>query len=744
MNYRDNTKDERTKELQKLQQEDNSLKTLYKKYIAEHKRSNDKLRESETRYRELFNNINNGVAIYDVKENGDDFIFKEINRAGERMDGNRKEDIIGKSIYKVRPGIIEFGLLEVFKRVFATGIPEQYPSRFYMDEKLHGWYTNFVYRLPSGEIVAVYDNINEIKKAEEELIIEKENFRHSLDDSPLGIRIATIEGNTIYANKTLLDFYGYDSLEELQKTPIKDRYTPESYQKAKERKRLRKRGDLSATDYEISIVRKNGEIRHLHVLRKEVLWDGVRQFQVICNDVTERKRAEEEREVALTKYKTLFNCFPFGITVSDDDGKILESNQTAEKLLGESQDKHIKRDIDSPEWHIIRQDGTPMPPDEYASVRALKEKRIVEKVAMGIVKPDNTTTWISVTAAPLPLQGYGVVIVYEEITERTLAEETIRILAKFPSENPDPVLRVDRNGQLLFANDASYKLLTWKIQKGKKTPSVLQKIIADALKEGIVKKIDIEHNQRVISFKVVPVLEAGYANLYGQDITERKQAEEEIRKSAKLMEDLHMHLNEIREEEHAITSREIHDQIGQSLTALKLDLNWMHKYINTDPEVVAKIQGMIELITDTIKAVQRISSELRPGILDDLGLAAAIEWYCDEFEKRTSVKCNLKLDDSTVGDSQKNLVFFRVLQEALTNVIRHANALSVAVKLHHAQKGTTLTIHDNGIGIPEEKIKSYKSLGLIGIRERVRLFNGNVDISSKKGEGTKLKIFIPS
>ena len=137
-------------------------------------------------------------------------------------------------------------------------------------------------------------NITERKQAEEALHLEKENFRHSLDDSPLGVRIATIEGNTIYANQTLLNFYGYDSLEELQKTPLKDRYTPESYAQAQKRKHQRERGDLSATDYEISIVRKNGEIRHLQVFRKEVLWDGVRQFQVIYNDITERKQAEEK------------------------------------------------------------------------------------------------------------------------------------------------------------------------------------------------------------------------------------------------------------------------------------------------------------------------------------------------------------------------------------------------------------------------------------------------------------------
>jgi signal transduction histidine kinase len=219
--------------------------------------------------------------------------------------------------------------------------------------------------------------------------------------------------------------------------------------------------------------------------------------------------------------------------------------------------------------------------------------------------------------------------------------------------------------------------------------------------------------------------------------------EEDLRNAKKLLEDLHNHLNEVLENERALISREIHDQIGQSLTALKLDLNMMQKDINTNPESVPKLNGMIELVSNTIKDVQRISSDLRPGVLDDLGLASAIEWYSDEFELRTGIRCSLKLDDSIFDDSQKNLVFFRVLQEALTNVIRHAKASFVTIKLFRTQKGTTMTIQDNGIGIKMEMIESTNSLGLIGMRERVRQFGGRIVFSSKEGLGTKLSIFIP-
>jgi len=133
------------------------------------------------------------------------------------------------------------------------------------------------------------------RKQEEALRLSEKNFRRSLDDSPLGVRIVTIEGETIYANRAILNIYGYDSTEELKTTPAKNRYTPQSYAEFKIRREKRKGDDDGPSEYEISIVRKNGEVRHLQVFSKEVLWDVERQFQVIYQDITERKRIEEPK-----------------------------------------------------------------------------------------------------------------------------------------------------------------------------------------------------------------------------------------------------------------------------------------------------------------------------------------------------------------------------------------------------------------------------------------------------------------
>ena len=145
--------------------------------ITERKRAEEALRESELRYRELFDNISSGVAIYEVENDGNDFVLKDFNKAGATLDGYRKEDIIGKYIYQVRPDSKEFGLLNVFKRVWKTGIPEHYPASFYEDEKLKKWLENYVYKLPTGDIVAVYDDITDRKQAEEALRESENRYR---------------------------------------------------------------------------------------------------------------------------------------------------------------------------------------------------------------------------------------------------------------------------------------------------------------------------------------------------------------------------------------------------------------------------------------------------------------------------------------------------------------------------------------------------------------------------------------
>jgi len=228
-----------------------------------------------------------------------------------------------------------------------------------------------------------------------------------------------------------------------------------------------------------------------------------------------------------------------------------------------------------------------------------------------------------------------------------------------------------------------------------------------------------------------------------KDINERKKFELEIRSAKQLLEQMNEYLINAREDERVLISMEIHDELGQALTALKLDLNWIRGNIDDKSTSVAKLNRMIGMTNDIIKKVQRISSEIHPAMLEDLGLASTIEWYCGEFQERTKIKCELVLEDLSDQDSRANLALFRILQEALTNVIRHAQASSISVTLHNSDQGITMTIEDDGIGISTKNTESCTSNGIIGMRQRARQFGGTVEFLKKVSKGTTLVVFIP-
>lgn len=232
----------------------------------------------------------------------------------------------------------------------------------------------------------------------------------------------------------------------------------------------------------------------------------------------------------------------------------------------------------------------------------------------------------------------------------------------------------------------------------------------------------------------------------GIDITDRIKAETEMRERTEEIQRLTGYLEHVREEERTRIAREIHDELGQQLTGLKMDASWLDKKISiaTDSQIHEKIAGMISLIDLTVKTVRRISSELRPGILDDLGLVPALEWQCQEFEKRTGIKSKFHSDLGDYNlDRNLSTNIFRVCQEALTNIARHAQATAVETHLSKKDGFVNLTIADNGIGFDVEEAKSKNSLGLVGMRERAILFHGELVIKTEKGKGTVVVLRAP-
>ena len=231
----------------------------------------------------------------------------------------------------------------------------------------------------------------------------------------------------------------------------------------------------------------------------------------------------------------------------------------------------------------------------------------------------------------------------------------------------------------------------------------------------------------------------------GIDITDRIEAENKLRERTEEIQRLTAHMEKVQEEERTRIAREIHDELGQQLTGLKMDASWIGKKISSeDPAVRQKLSTMISLMDETVKTVRRISSELRPGILDDLGLIPALEWQSQEFEKRTGIK-SIFHAGLKYFSPERNLStnIFRVYQETLTNVARHSQATQVETTFDENDGNILLLVKDNGIGMNKKEASVKNSLGLIGMRERALLFNGELTIESEKEKGTLVMLKIP-
>lgn len=261
-------------------------------------------------------------------------------------------------------------------------------------------------------------------------------------------------------------------------------------------------------------------------------------------------------------------------------------------------------------------------------------------------------------------------------------------------------------------------------------------------------------NQYQASQALIAELEVRLDKLVGQllaadaglerEIEDRRRAEDEFRRSTEQLRELSARLQVVREEERTHIARSIHDELGQALTGLKMDVAWLQKHL--DPQqsaLLAKTQAMSDLIDTTVQIVRRISTELRPGILD-LGLTATIEWQLQEFQTRTGIKSNLiSAPEETILDADGSTAVFRIFQEILTNVVRHAQATQVEVILEETATFLTLQVQDNGRGITEKERHSPKSIGLLGMQERARLGGGEVHFQGTPGQGTTVTVRLP-
>ena len=376
--------------------------------IDKYKRAEEALRESEAKNRAILKVMPD--SLFRITKDG---IFLEVMPAKELATYINPDEFTGRSISEFSPDVAQQFMQEVKKALETKDT-----RMFEYQQSLQGEMRYHEARIvPSGkdEVLSIVRDITERKKTEEEVKNLKKQMEYILGATKTGLDIIDSDFNIRYIDPEWQKVYGDPTGKKCHQYFMgRDRVCPGC-------------GIVQAM-----------QTKKITVTEEILIKEGNRPIQVttipfqnekgewlaaeVNADITERKQAEEALRVALTKYETLFDLFPLGITVSDKAGQILETNPMAERLLGVPQEEHIRREIDGQEWRIVRPDGTPMPAEEYASVRALKENRLVENVEMGIVKARGEITWISVTATPLPLERYGVVITYGDVTEKKKME----------------------------------------------------------------------------------------------------------------------------------------------------------------------------------------------------------------------------------------------------------------------------------------------------------------------------------
>jgi PAS domain S-box-containing protein len=401
-------------------------------------------------------------------------------------------------------------------------------------------------------------------------------------------------------------------------------------------------------------------------------------------------------------------------------------------------------------------------------LRVLKEKQVLAVANhVELVTRDGREIAVEHSAAPI-LAGegkvIGVVLVFRDVAERRQEQIATAEQAALLELTQDSVFVIDMEGRIQFWSRGAEAMLGYtKAEAAGKIahdllrtefPQPLAEINAELMRaghwEGDVIKTAQDGRRIVVSGRWA--LQWGKRDqaprvlVINSDITERKRGEESLVLQREQLRALAERLQWVREEDRKRVARDLHDQIGQILTAIKMDMTWITRHLpESEAEVLARLKESIQLINDGVKAVRAICSGLRPGVLDDLGLAAAIEWQASEFASRNGVQCQVSVPPVDLHlDGDRATATFRIFQECMTNVIRHAQAKSVRVDLRQEEENILLVVEDDGIGFCESGLSnSLGSLGLLGMKERAQFCGGDVEISSSPGKGTTVTIRVP-
>jgi PAS domain S-box-containing protein len=601
------------------------------------------------------------------------------------------------------------------------------------------------------------------------LNVAEQNFKGFFEEARFGVVLTAADFPIIWANPAFCAMVGYPLQELLHKT-FKDITHPEQIPLDMENLQKLLTGEIPVYNTEKRYIRKDGRIvwGSVTVLPVQNASGELIHFMVMVEDITARKNAEREIAEWKKRYERVTATSGQAVYYYEIQSGLIEWGGNTLEVLG-----YTSVEI----GHIDRWEKCIHPDDRKNSVveldRAMKE--------MGVY--DYKYRFLHKSGRYLHIHDKGIFIgngdgiavsmvgMMQDITdlvnaERELIEKEERYRKLF-DVSPSGIMLNDLNGYILDVNDAVCRIMGYKKQEligkhvGMLVPVSARKEIKKHIRE-ILKGKTFEHeviNIRkdgvlldIILRETLIQLSDGRTGILAitNNITERKKAERSLQESREQLQRYAHHLQTIREEERSRISRELHDHLGQYLSAIKMDASGIIHKLDRCPDktvsgpILNQANEMMTVIEEIIPAVRKIASDLHPRVLDELGLIPGIEWLVDEFIKRSRIQCKLvpQVDHMDIGPAH-TIAVFRIVQEALTNVMRHSKATQVTVRITATRKAFVFSVEDNGCGIRETVLSSMKSLGILGMKERALLLGGDLSFRKNGKNGTKVVLRIP-
>jgi PAS domain S-box-containing protein len=698
--------------------------------VIERVHTREALRESEEKYRLIVDNAQEGIWAID-REGNTTF----VNRRMASILGYTQEEMTGRPIFEfMDEEARKHAEINLERR--RQGIKEQYDFEFlHVDgSRISASLETSPILDDKGEIIgalALVADITERKRMEEAMRESEEKFRSVVEQSSDGIVLVDVSGVIIEWNSAQENIVGLKRDDALGRflwdtqfdLALPEQKTPDAYEQLKtsimeslDADHLSWTGETS----EKEIRSPGGERRTIQSVTFPIRSSDGLMMGSITRDITQRVNMERalEREVETNKVVAELAAMLLSQASIDEVSYAVLENA---RRLTESDFGYVGY-IDTLTGYLV---SPTLTRDIWESCR-VAGKEVVFKEFTGL------WGWVLKNRKPLVTNSPS-----EDTRSSGVPEGHIPIhrLLSVPALVGDTLV-----GQISLANPGR-DYTSSDLSLVERLADLYSVAVLRMWSEGELEK----YREQLEELVRERTLELEKTNRKLQaEIAERRRKEDELRASAERLRALSARLESVREEERRHIAREVHDTLGQALTGLKINLSLLGKRVAGEEELEGRIEAMSSLIDSTIQSVREISTELRPGILDDLGLAAALDWQLKRFGEMTGLESDFVTDmEDSHLDKDLTVALFRITQEALTNIARHAGASRVNVRLSREQGDIVLEIRDDGRGITVTDIGDSKTLGILGMRERAHVLGGRIDIRGDSNSGTTLRVSVP-